>query len=191
MTHTENGPLKTEQTPGAMETVKGAANMTVILSHRNEHTKTIGMVAISQILIRTADFINATIAGEAMERATVSVYVEDYCKVLRESQPTARKQHKCGECRRAIEVGEKYNLEATLYDGEISTYKTCLDCMSIRREFFKGGFYYEGIIDALDEHVNDCGGDISESCLASLTPGARTMVCEMIEETWNDENYEE
>ena len=125
-----------------------------------------------------------------MECAAASVYVDDYCTTLRESQPTARKQHKCGECRRTIEAGEKYNREVSLYDGDISTYKTCLDCMSIRREFFRGGFYYEFIIDALDEHINDSGGDISESCLASLTPGARAMVCAMIEECWHDENYE-
>jgi len=125
-----------------------------------------------------------------MECATVSVDVDDYCKRLKEEQPTARKQHKCGECRRVIEIGEKYNIEVTASDGGIKQYKTCLDCISIRREFFKGGFYYEGIIDALDEHVNDSGGDISESCLALLTPGARAMVCEMIEECWHDENYE-
>ena len=121
-----------------------------------------------------------------MECATVYCDVDDYCTMLREEQPTARKQHKCHECRRVIEVGEKYNLEVTLYDGEISTYKTCLDCMSIRREFFKNGFYYEGIVEALGEHVKDSDGDISESCLASLTPGARGMVCAMVEDCWED-----
>ena len=121
-----------------------------------------------------------------MECATVSVDVDDHCTTLRESQPTARKRHKCGECRGIIDVGEKYNLEVSLYDGNISTYKTCLDCMSIRREFFKGGFYYEGIVEALGEHVKDSVGDISESCLASLTPGARARVCLMIEGCWED-----
>jgi len=121
-----------------------------------------------------------------MECATVSVYVDDYCRTLREEQPTARKQHKCNECRRTIEAGEKYNREVSLYDGDISTYKTCLDCMSIRREFFSGGFYYGDTKWMLRDHINEIYGDVSESCLASLTPGARGMVCEMVEDCWED-----
>jgi len=123
-----------------------------------------------------------------MECATVSVDVDDFCMTLREEQPTARKQHKCCECRRVIEVGEKYNIEITVYDGGIKRYKTCLDCMSIRDEFFKEGFYYGSTKWMLRDHINECGGDISESSIEALTPGARAMVCEMIEDTWEDDD---
>jgi len=126
-----------------------------------------------------------------MECATVYCDVEDYCTMLREEQPVARKQHKCNECKRVIDVGEKYNLEVTVYDGEISKHKTCLDCLSIRREFFKDGFYYGETKWMLEEHVNDSGGDISESCIEALTPGARAMVCAMIEDCWEDLDDEE
>jgi len=123
-----------------------------------------------------------------MECATVACDVDEWCTVLEEKQPTARKPHKCRECKETIATGEKYNLEVTLFDGKITRYKTCLDCMSIRNEFFKEGFFYGETRWMLENHIKDCFGDISETTIKGLTPGAREVVCEMIENCWGDEN---
>ena len=42
----------------------------------------------------------------------------------------------------------------------------------------------------LEEHINQSYGDISETCIAGLTPGARDMVCRMIER-YNADNDDE
>lgn len=125
-----------------------------------------------------------------MECATVLCSMDDgYATMLQEKIVKAIKPHKCCECRMVINPGEKYNIEVTVYDGDISRYKTCLDCMSLREVFFKEGFYFEMTKEMLWEHVMDCHGDISESSLKGLTPGARSMVCGIIEEAW--ERYDD
>lgn len=48
-------------------------------------------------------------------------------------RPTARKNHRCIECRGVIERGEKYSLFKGVWDSP-STYKTCLDCEKLRQD---------------------------------------------------------
>ncbi len=45
---------------------------------------------------------------------------------------SARKQHRCSECRGIIQPGEKYERVFLVYDGYADTYKTCLHCKSAR-----------------------------------------------------------
>ena len=94
----------------------------------------------------------------------------------------ARKQHKCCECKRQIEAGETYLVEEGKWDGEFETFKTCSDCLSIRETFFGYGFILGEILETLSDHIY--GGDVPERCIAELTPRAREMVCEIIEEKW-------
>ena len=49
-----------------------------------------------------------------------------------ETVNTARKAHRCSECGRAIEVGEQYENVAGKWDGDFSTFKTCLRCRAVR-----------------------------------------------------------
>ncbi len=42
---------------------------------------------------------------------------------------TARKQHKCCECRWVIEPGDKYEYTSGVWDGEGMSFKTCLSCV--------------------------------------------------------------
>ena len=44
---------------------------------------------------------------------------------------TARKQHKCSECARVIEPGDKYELVKGKWDGEFDTFKTCKFCLDL------------------------------------------------------------
>jgi len=96
----------------------------------------------------------------------------------------AHKTHKCCECHREIKPGEEYLHESGLWDGDWDKYKTCADCLSVRKEFFCGGGIYEMMWEDLGEHISDTNGEISEDCLVSLTEKARWRVCEMIEERW-------
>ncbi len=100
-----------------------------------------------------------------------------------ESSPVARKVHICCECHRKIMPRETYSRVSGLWDGKFEAYKTCLDCLSIRRTFFSD-YYVGGLWDELTEYIWD--GEVHESCLASLTPAARARVCEVIEEGWDE-----
>lgn len=99
----------------------------------------------------------------------------------------ARKEHACCECRRTISLGEKYEYVTGLWEGRFDVFKTCADCLSIRRQFFCDGWQYLGMKEMLWEHLQEQDGDVSEDCLnifSYLTPKAREIVCEMIEEIW-------
>lgn len=124
-----------------------------------------------------------------MECATVSVDVDEYCTTLRQDIRTARKQHKCGECKKPILPGDKYEDYVGVFDGEIFKHKTCNDCISLRKSFFSDGYYYGMIREQLSEHIRECYGEISESNISELQPAAREWVCHEIEDYW--ESYED
>ena len=90
----------------------------------------------------------------------------------------------CSECRREIKTGEKYLYECGIWEGIVQSYRTCEDCCSIRRSFFCAGFYYEFLIEHLKEHISATRGEIGEIHISCLTPAAREMVCDLIEEQW-------
>lgn len=120
-----------------------------------------------------------------MECACIEVDYDGASELLSDTTPTARKAHKCCECYRIIPVGEQYRRESLAGDGTIDTYKTCLDCISVRNEFFCS-WYYGMVWDDLACYIGDSDGDISESAIASLTPAARERVCRMIESCWEE-----
>lgn len=70
---------------------------------------------------------------------------------------------------------------------EMFSNKTCLDCLSVREEFFKEGYQFGGIWKYMIEHIRDCGYDISESSIQALTPRARAKICDEIQNSWDDE----
>ncbi len=45
---------------------------------------------------------------------------------------TARKDHQCSECCRAIARGDSYEYVTALYDGSWSEYRTCRNCVVLR-----------------------------------------------------------
>lgn len=45
---------------------------------------------------------------------------------------TARKQHKCNECGRAVQPGERYEHVRAKWDGDMATVRTCVRCLSLR-----------------------------------------------------------
>lgn len=120
------------------------------------------------------------------------VYVEqdgDYPSFYLSKTVTAKKPHKCSECRRAIMPGEQYERVTGKWDGYLDTFKTCSDCLSIREEMFCDGWSHGGQQEYLQEHINNVDG-IDEDCLCRLTPNARAYVCNMLEDKWGDFDYE-
>lgn len=82
---------------------------------------------------------------------------DGYVTVLRESKSKARKQHKCGECYRLIDVGEVYLSEATVFEGQFSIHKTCSHCLVARQWLYENcsGFIYGGVEEDIRDHANE------------------------------------
>jgi len=107
----------------------------------------------------------------------------------------------CAECARDILAGESYDLrvyvdDRSRYDLEKHEYvahrcvvrhKTCLDCASVREALFCT--WHHGMLwEELDEEINSSGGTLfSSSCMRLLTPRARDLVCDSIQEYWESE----
>ena len=122
---------------------------------------------------------------------TVEVGDYDPCVTLKEGSPKARKDHKCNECGCLIPSGDQYLTYVGVFEGKFFIHKTCMDCKSIRDVFFSDGFIFEMLWENLHEYIDESNGEIPENCIAELTPKARNKVCELIEKTWEDYEYDE
>jgi len=116
----------------------------------------------------------------------VYVEVDEFVTVISEGIRKARKPYKCGECGREITKGEQYEYIFATFEGRKENYRTCMDCLSVRKTFFCDGWYYGGIWELLSEHLQELHGTVPVDCLANITPNARAKVCELIEEYWED-----
>lgn len=125
-----------------------------------------------------------------MDCAAFDADVDDFSVILITHTPKARKPHKCGECNRTIEPGEKYLLEKELYDGNVSTCKTCWDCKSVR-DHLVGSFYWGQMWELVEECIDDCGSNQPWSKIGNLTAAAKRRVCAIIDRLWEDEEEED
>ncbi len=116
----------------------------------------------------------------------VLVDVDDGPSAFQAADPKARKEHKCCECGRVILPGETYRRESGIWDGDPRRYKTCSECLSIRRVFLCGGWMYGEVLEALKESFREAG-TVSSDMLADLTPAARDKVFAMLDEVWLNE----
>jgi hypothetical protein len=79
----------------------------------------------------------------------------------RTTHHTARKEHKCAECHRAIEPGERYTYDSWKYDGDFASSKRCAHC-NVSAQWLRencGGFLIYGIYEDIQEHVSEYRGD--------------------------------
>ena len=99
---------------------------------------------------------------------------------VHERMRKARKTHKCSECHRVIAINEIYVYVTGVWDGEFSSFKTCVDCASLRNEFFSS-YIFEHVWEDFKEYVSECDGNIPEKCLLKLTNTARAKVVDIME----------
>jgi hypothetical protein len=114
-------------------------------------------------------------------------YVGEFLETVDERIVKATVPTVCGECDDPIVVGEKYEYyEGSDYDIDVFAQRTCLDCLSVRDEFFCDGFFFGRIWDRVKDHIYDTSGKISSDCLLRLTPGARERIIDLIDEDWEE-----
>jgi len=82
-----------------------------------------------------------------------SVDVDECAEFYCESFPKAKKEHICCECRGIIPKGSSYEKVTGKWNGEISTYKTCIPCTRIRNHYCSHGFYFTGLRDQIRECI--------------------------------------
>ena len=93
------------------------------------------------------------------------LYFDEPFDVLRETERTARKAHRCTCCRRIIAVGEKYVDHYSVGDGTTSSGKLCADCLKARAAFASAHDNILATPDGLESLLSDCisdGDDDSE-----------------------------
>ena len=80
---------------------------------------------------------------------------DDRCTVISEANYTARKDHRCTECGRAICIGEAYRRETIVFEHARSTWKTCLHCQRVRDWLSVecGGWAFGEIEEDIHEHA--------------------------------------
>lgn len=77
-----------------------------------------------------------------------------YTELTRYSSPVAAIPHRCGDCGRTIDPGERYQRATGLYDGRWWTSKQCAQCSAAARwlTLVCGGWLWEGVAEDLGEH---------------------------------------
>lgn len=80
--------------------------------------------------------------------------------ILRETYPTAKKEHRCEFCCEKIAIGQKYVRQTNVYDGIMYDFITHQECREVARELSMyddcgdEGLDGESFREYLDEYVN-------------------------------------
>lgn len=128
-----------------------------------------------------------------MSDSCVCSYIDasDYsCDFCSQRIITARKKHRCIECSRTIEYGEKYEYTFGVWDGSPSVYKTCEDCLSVRNVFFCEGHYFSEVWYDTYDTVREAilCGDMPLGQLDGLTNNAKLKIIKYIDEVLQKED---
>ena len=77
--------------------------------------------------------------------------------MLSEANHVARKAHKCRECARTIEPGERYHVDRFIWEGKLDTHKVCAHCMVARNWLSNecGGWLFGCIEEDIREHARN------------------------------------
>jgi hypothetical protein len=95
----------------------------------------------------------------------------------RHSTVTARKAHRCGECRAEIKIGESYEISKQLFEGEWTSFRSCLICVEIRDKLFCS-WTWGGIWDDL----------VGESVFTLSMKDLSVPAIEKLERFWGEVN---
>lgn len=88
-----------------------------------------------------------------------SGYEGAWPEFFRQTLHRARKQHRCCECGKIIRIGEEYEYSAGKWDGDVTQYRTCFMCSTIRNAACSSGFTFEMLWEDIYEEcfVDDLG----------------------------------
>jgi len=69
----------------------------------------------------------------------------------------ARKEHRCGECRRTILKGEPYDLHGMVYEGTASSHSVCTHCAVLTEWLVRecSGTVTGELIEDIEEHATE------------------------------------
>jgi RNase P subunit RPR2 len=84
-------------------------------------------------------------------------------ELVSEKNRTARKTHVCQDCRRTIEAGETYRIQAVKDYGDFWTWRSCLHCTSVARWLFSSAWGFdvgEGLV--VGEYIDQIRDDYAE-----------------------------
>ena len=111
----------------------------------------------------------------------------EYCEFYHAKRLKSFKNHKCDECGKQIVGGQTYEIVRGKFEGDWFTHKTCPVCLELRDKLFSSGYYHGLILEQISENLWEIGG-IAESCIADLSPPARDVLCDIIEDAmgWDD-----
>ncbi len=106
----------------------------------------------------------------------------DMAEIWNTTEPVARKEHSCFECKKTIQIGEKYERVDVIWKTW-QTIKTCSVCLELRKLFFCS--YCAGnILEDLRQEIWEY--DLDLGCLNGMSPQAISMISGMLEAV-NDE----
>jgi hypothetical protein len=86
---------------------------------------------------------------------------------------TARREHKCCECGRVIQRGDRYESVVGKWEDEISRYRTCPLCVEIREKFNSGGCTYTTIWEEIRDYLFP---EMNFKCMDGLSTEARNFI---------------
>lgn len=81
---------------------------------------------------------------------------------------TARKDHKCYECRRVIMKGERYECFSGKWETGVQTYRTCAECQNIRESLNCEGWTFGRLWEDIEEQIFQETG-LTIACIDKLT----------------------
>lgn len=96
---------------------------------------------------------------------------DDGPTVYRTSTPTARRAHRCDECKGVIQPGERYTTAFGIWEDGGATFKTCGDCTGLMQWAkahvpcicWAHGLIHQSVIDAAAEWDSECPGLLAEA----------------------------
>jgi hypothetical protein len=108
----------------------------------------------------------------------------DMPTVAKATDPIARKEYVCCECRHVIKKGERYRRDEGVWEDSWVTYKTCRICLEIREVFFCEGYQYGTLLEDLKQYLLDFGDELPHEKIRELDDKAKARVLELVDKIY-------
>lgn len=103
---------------------------------------------------------------------------------------TAKRNYLCYECNRIIPAGECHEYFYGVLDGGELQAKTCDDCKSVIRQMFCD-YIFGSVWEDMRDRFAEFPDNIPWPKLPKLTPAARNMVFQIIEDCWAEDDADD